>query len=156
MANVNLTKKTWILLGIYIATAVIGLVVLSSSTNKQKAAESLKETIKEESTGSAPVEGGTTQQLKTYNQLLKDFTGRRVQFDARCQAIPNDLTYKNGTQIMFDNRSGDARWISVGGAEYYLSGYGYKILTLSSKSLPKNLYINCGSAVNVGQILLQR
>ncbi len=156
MANANFKKKTWILLGIYVVTAVIGMVVLSSSTNKQRASESLKDTIKEESNGAAPVEGGTAQQLKTYNQLLKDFIGRRVQFDARCQAIPSDLTYKNGTQVMFDNRSGDARWISVGGAEYYLSGYGYKILTLSSKSLPKDLYINCGSAVNVGQILLQR
>ena len=156
MANANFTKRTWILLEIYVVTAVVGLVVLNSSTNKQKELESLRETVKEESTGIAPIKGGTTQQLKTYNQLVKDFNGRRIQFDARCQAIPSNVTYKNGTQVMFDNRSGDARWISVGGAEYYLSGYGYKILTLSSKTLPKTLYLNCGSAVNVGQILIQR
>ncbi len=156
MTNTNFTKKTWMLLGIYVVTAIISLVVLSSSTNNQKESDSFKETIKEELTGTAPVKKGTTQQVKTYDQLVKDFSGRRIQFDITCQAIPNNVTYKNGTQVMFDNRSGDARWISVGGAEYYLSGYGYKVLTLSSKTLPKNLYLNCGSAVNVGQILLQR
>jgi len=57
---------------------------------------------------------------------------------------------------MFDNRSGDARYIKVGDQVYQLAGYGYKILTLTSPVLPKTLLLDCGSAVNVGQILLQK
>lgn len=156
MNNVNLTRRTWILFGIYLVTATVGFVILSRPINNS---EDLNDKINLSEEGTVikpPVKINPAQQNKTYDQILKEYDGRQIQFDERCQAIPNNLTYKNGTQVMFDNRSGDARWISVGGAEYYLSGYGYKILTLSSKTLPKTLYLNCGSAVNVGQILLQR
>ena len=91
----------------------------------------------------------------TYTNLVKTYTNKRIQFDINCQAIPNNVTYKSGTTIMLDNRSGDARTISVGSTKYQLAGYGYAIITLYSKTLPKDLYLNCGSAVNVGKILLQ-
>jgi len=57
---------------------------------------------------------------------------------------------------MFDNRSGDARYIKIGDVIYLFGGYDYKILTLSSSTLPKTLTMDCGSAVNVGTILLQK
>ena len=56
---------------------------------------------------------------------------------------------------MLDNRSGDARTITLAGTKYQLSGYGYALVTLSSQSLPKEMLLSCGSAVNVGKILLQ-
>lgn len=101
---------------------------------------------------------GTTTKVSsdTYTQLVKEYEGRRIQFDINCQAIPNNITYKNGTKVMFDNRSGDARVITIGGVQYNFSGYGYKTLTLSSPVLPKTLLLSCGGAVNVGQILLQQ
>jgi hypothetical protein len=103
-----------------------------------------------------PAKSGTAKQTVIYTDLVKKYEGRRIQFDINCQAIPNNITYKNGTEVMFDNRSGDARIITVGGVQHQLAGYGYKILTLTSSSLPKNLLISCGAAVNVGQILLQK
>lgn len=93
---------------------------------------------------------------EAYSDLVKQYEGYRVQFDAGCQAIPSNMTFKNGTKILLDNRSGDARYVSVGGTSYYLEGYGYKIVTLSSSDLPRTLLISCGAAVNVGQILLQQ
>lgn len=98
----------------------------------------------------------TQQKAELYTDLVKQYEGRRIQFDINCQAVPGNVTYKTGTKIMLDNRSGDARYVSVGGVSYYLEGYGYKILTLTSTTLPKTLYLNCGSGVNVGQILLQK
>ena len=92
---------------------------------------------------------------QTYTQLVKEYDGRRIQFDQYCQATPKDITYKNGTTIMLDNRSGDARTITLAGTKYQLSGYGYALVTLSSQSLPKEMLLSCGSAVNVGKILLQ-
>ncbi|MEK7506554.1 MAG: hypothetical protein AAB566_00670 [Patescibacteria group bacterium] len=90
-----------------------------------------------------------------YSQLVKEYEGRRIQFDDRCQAIPKDPTYKNGTAIMLDNRSAQVRVVTVGGVQYSLAGYGYRLLSLSSPSLPKELSISCGLVLNVGRILLQ-
>ena len=103
-----------------------------------------------------PPISGTAQQPQAYSEVVKQYVGRQIQFDVNCQAIPTQTTFKNGTVIMFDNRSGDARTIKIGDVSYSFSGYGYKILTLSSPTLPKTLNLNCGSAVNVGSILIQR
>lgn len=92
---------------------------------------------------------------KSYTELVKEYEGRRIQFDQYCQAVPKDITYKNGTSIMLDNRSGDARSIKVGNDTHSLAGYGYKIVNLSRTSLPSEILLSCGSAVNVGKILLQ-
>ena len=92
---------------------------------------------------------------KSYTELVKEYDGRRIQFDERCQVVPKDPTYKNGTSVMLDNRSGSAKTIKVGDKSYNLQGYGYWIVNLSSPSLPKELTVGCGAAVNVGKILLQ-
>ena len=90
-----------------------------------------------------------------YTQLVKQYEGKRIQFDERCQVTPKDPTYKNGTSIMLDNRSATPRTVMVGGTKYDLVSYGYRIVTLSSSSLPKELAVSCGSSGNVGKILLQ-
>lgn len=100
--------------------------------------------------------GGFSGQTMPYSQLVAEYADRRIQFDERCQSIPGNPTYKNGTSVMFDNRSGDARYIKIGDATYLFGGYDYKILTLSSPTLPKTLSMNCGAAINIGGILLQK
>ena len=105
----------------------------------------------------APKTGGEIAgQSMPYSQLVAEYATRRIQFDERCQSIPGSPTFKNGTSVMFDNRSGDARYIRVGETTYLFGGYDYKILTLSSEALPKTLSMDCGAAINVGQILLQK
>lgn len=105
----------------------------------------------------APKTGGeSVGQSMPYSQLVAEYATRRIQFDERCQAIPGSPTYKNNTSVMFDNRSGDARYIKIGDVIYLFGGYDYKILTLSSSVLPKTISLSCGAAVNVGSILLQR
>lgn len=99
---------------------------------------------------------GTAQQTQVYSEVVQQYVGRHIQFDANCQAIPTQTTFKNGTVVLFDNRSGDARTIKIGDTVYSFPGYGFKILTLSSYSLPKTLILNCGSAVNVGSVLIQK
>jgi hypothetical protein len=95
---------------------------------------------------------------QSYADALKTYENRRIQFDQYCQAIPTSLVFKNGVTLMLDNRSGDARTVKVGPTAYYLSGYGWKIVTLSvpSSTLPATLAIDCGSARNVSKILLQK
>lgn len=108
----------------------------------------------------APSSGGAkaspaSAPVMSYTELVREYEGRRIQFDQYCQAFPSNITYKNGTSIMLDNRSGDARHIKVGDDVYSLPGYGYRVVTLTSQSLPSDILISCGSAVNVGKILLQ-
>ncbi len=92
---------------------------------------------------------------KSYSDAVKEYEGRRIQFDDRCQMTPQGPTYKNGTSVMLDNRSASTKSVMIGSAKYDLSAYGYKIVTLSSPSLPKELAVNCGSSGNIGKILLQ-
>lgn len=40
-----------------------------------------------------------------YADALKLYGDKRIQLDKVCQAHPNNVTYKNGTSIMIDNRS---------------------------------------------------
>jgi hypothetical protein len=91
----------------------------------------------------------------SYTQLVQQFGSNRIQFDNRCQAQPNSVVFKNGAQIMLDNRSSQARNISLNGTSYALAGYGYKIVTLSSATLPKQISLGCNSLVNVGVIQLE-
>lgn len=93
---------------------------------------------------------------KSYSDAIKRYEGNRFQFDQYCQTDPNSSSYKNGATVMLDNRSGDARTISIGGVKYNLAGYGWRIVTLSSSKLPTTLYINCGTAVNVAKIQLYK
>lgn len=148
-------KYLWIVVIVAVAAVVyfmggdwagkyIGTVTVSPSPSTGTAAKPVLKKI-----------GTATTSTKTYTELVKEYEGRRIQFDQYCQANPKNITYKNGTTIMLDNRSGDARTITLAGVKYQLSGYGYALVTLSSQSLPKEMLLSCGSAVNVGKILLQ-
>lgn len=112
----------------------------------------------EQSGGKAtPAPGGGTTLPQSYLEAAAyhDSKGTRFQFDQYCQAIPKESSVKNGSTIMLDNRSGDARTISVGGVAYNLAGYGWRIVRASAPTVPTKIYFNCGSAVNVGTINLQ-
>lgn len=102
-----------------------------------------------------PTPTGTPFNSLPYTQLREQYMGRRVQFDQYCQASPSVMSQKNGTTIMLDNRSGDARKVAIAGITYSIPGYGWAFATLRSSVLPKTYTINCGSAVNVGSVTIQ-
>lgn len=92
---------------------------------------------------------------QSYNDAMATYSGRRLQFDAYCQANPSSLSVNRGDAIMLDNRSGDPRWIKVGANAYYLDGYGWKIVTPVVSSVPTLVYLDCGSSKNVGVLNVQ-
>jgi len=105
---------------------------------------------------SGPGQGSFTQsQIQAYSTLVNEYGDRRIQFDEGCQLRPAEVTFKNGTTIMFDNRSANARTIKVANQSYYFPPYGYRIMTLSSATVPSTLIIGCDNAPDVGRILLQ-
>lgn len=91
----------------------------------------------------------------SYNDALKKYGDNRIQFNEKCQAYPTTATYKNGASVMLDNRSNKTLAVSLDGKPYSLGAYTYQAVTLSSKTLPHEVRVNCGSSVNVMELLLQ-
>jgi drug/metabolite transporter (DMT)-like permease len=133
----RITKKQWTVIAVIVvgAAAVVWL-----SMHRQS--------------GIGAVPGASSPQA--YTTAVNTYLGARIQFDMYCQAQPTSLVFKSPATIMLDNRSGDARIIKVGGTSYSLAGYGWRIITVSSSTLPANIPIDCGSAKNVSYIKLQK
>lgn len=91
-----------------------------------------------------------------YGQAINLYASTRIQFNVSCQASPSSLNLKNGSKIMLDNRSETARTIAVDGVKFNLAGYGFKIVIVSSKTLPHVANIDCGSSKNNAQVNLQK
>jgi hypothetical protein len=109
-------------------------------------------------TAKPTVKGGVptgTAMPSSYAEALTTYGNRRMQFDQYCQAQPSRISIAKGQAVMLDNRSGDARTFAVGGVFFTIPGYGWKIYTPVVKAVPATLFVDCGSARNVGTILVQ-
>ena len=91
----------------------------------------------------------------SYGQALLKYGSTRIQFNTTCQATPNNVTYKNSTNIMIDNRSAVAHTVKVNSV-YTIPAYGFKIIKLSSAILPVQFLVDCDNSQNVATILLQK
>ena len=91
----------------------------------------------------------------SYQQALTKYKDKRIQLDTKCQATPNNVTYKNNTSIMIDNRSPVARTLKIGGV-VSVKAWGFKIVNLSSTKLPATWLVDCDKSQNVATILIQK
>ena len=156
-------KYVWPVVGLGVLVLLVMWAMGGKSGEQQNASvtptpsATPKTSVKPKSpTPSTPVSGGVIDGHLTYGQAVQKYAGARIQFDQYCQAVPSSTSYKNGTAVMFDNRSGDARQIALNGTVYSLGGYGFKVIVLTSAQLPREIKIDCGAARNVGTILLQK
>ena len=92
----------------------------------------------------------------SYGEAINKYQNKRIQINDSCQLNPSSMVLKNGTAVMFDNRSATSKNLSLGGTRYSLSGYDFRILTLSRNTLPATIVIDCGSGKNNGQVTLER
>jgi hypothetical protein len=91
-----------------------------------------------------------------YADALVKYAGKIIQLDNQCQVTnPNSWTFKNGTDIMIDNRASSARTVKIG-STYSVKGYGFKIIKLSSAKLPATWYVDCDGQQNVATVLIQK
>lgn len=79
-----------------------------------------------------------------------------MQFDASCRATPNFLTFKNGPEIMFDNRTASEKVIKLDGQGYKIGPYGFVVLSITSNTLPFAVEIDCNQLFNAAIINLQK
>lgn len=91
----------------------------------------------------------------SYQQALVKYKDARIQLDKTCQAIPNNVTYKNGASIMLDNRSGVARTVKLG-STFSIKAWGFKIVKLSAATVPATWLMDCDKSQNVATVLIQK
>lgn len=91
----------------------------------------------------------------SYAEAVALFGTRRIQFDEKCNVEPSPITFRSGVSVMLDNRSPEARTITLDDTEYRIPAFGFKILTLRSRVLPHTVRVDCGEGKNNGQIILQ-
>ena len=91
----------------------------------------------------------------SYADALIKYADRRIQLDKNCQATPNNVTYKDNTGIMIDNRSAQARTVKVG-TTFTIKSWGFKIVVLPDVYLKsKTLLVDCDKYQNVATVLVQ-
>ena len=92
----------------------------------------------------------------SYNDALKKYGTNRIQFNAACQTTPSSVTYKSGTQVMFDNRSAGTHTITFNGTKHTIAGYGYAIIGMFAAKYPTTVLVDCDKSQNVATVLIQK
>jgi len=163
MENIeNKNKNLWIGLGV-VLVIVVGIIIWSMSnanpavapTVEEDTTTPLTEPIPQEDKSTSGVNNSPTASTLSYANALIKYKDARIQLDNNCQATPHNLTFKNGTNIMIDNRASVARIVKVGSI-FTIKGYGFKIVKLSSATLPATWLVDCGKSQNVATILIQK
>lgn len=165
-SNTTSTKKNntlWIVIAVIIILAIgwwamkPKVAIVTDDTAIGAHDPQTTEPTEDLSAGSETTVTGTAPVSMSYAAALIKYKDARIQLNTGtlCDATPNNVTYKNGTSIMIDNRAPVARTIKIG-AEYSVKPYGFKIIKLTSSTLPMKYLVDCGKQQNVATILLQK
>jgi len=162
----NQNKNLWIWVVVVLVIIVAFWFMIQSSTtvvtdntvnnpavNTEDTA--LEANIGMEDISAGSVNAGATAVSISYANALIKYKDARLQLDKTCQASPNNVTYKNGINIMIDNRAPVARTVKVG-STFGIKAWGFKIVKLSSTTLPATWLVDCGTSQNVATILIQK
>jgi hypothetical protein len=94
--------------------------------------------------------------VMSYNDALAMYqNGHLIQFNDKCQTYPRSMVFNNNTEVMLDNRSSAAETVVIGSSSIELPAYGFKIMTLSTPTLPTTYQMSCVASKNVNTIVLQ-
>src|SRR3989338_5135193 len=155
MNNIATNKGVWVVLAI-VVVALIAFVAMRGDQAITSDSESAQiESTEDVSAGSATRASGAAS--LSYQQALLKYADHRIQFDGTCQANPNQVTYKDNTGLMLDNRSDSARTIKMGAfGTYSVKAWGFKVVTLPDTfRASKTILVDCGTSQNVATILVQ-
>lgn len=158
-------KMIWVLAGILVIVAVLIFAFKDKGTQMSDDTLTNGEAVTEAEATEDVSEGSVNQSVGTssgavslsYQKALETYGDRRIQLSdvQPCVATPNTMTFKNGTNIMIDNRSSQTRTIKLG-STFSIKGYGFKIVKLSSSTVPTTWLMDCGASQNVATILIQK
>lgn len=156
-------KNLW--LGVAALLVVVLIIVLVSKRNKgaeapvveltPESAEVVQEEAPKPARRRTPATKQTVAPKMSYADALAKYKDARIQFDAECRAVPNNVTYKDGTEIMLDNRSAVEKKFTLG-SSFNIGAYDFKIVKVTNNVLPYTYLVDCGDKQNVATILVQR
>lgn len=165
----NLDKKT----KTYLLAAAGVVVVLglwywfSPATPLQNAGVSPENTSEEaanqqnqnttQNNSNSNVSGSVATPKPSYSDAVNLYKDRRIQFNENCVALPTYATFKKGTTIMLDNRSGAAKSVMLDSTRYSIAPYDFALVTVTTSSpLPHTMLIDCNNGQNNARILIQQ
>lgn len=133
------------------------MVVVPVNENNPEVVDEV-EGVEDTTEGSISASGGTSTTLGerlTYQQAIATYEDKRIQFNADCKATPSNMTYKDGTYLMLDNRSAGSLTIKIGTSSYPIGGYAFKIVKLANVNRSISILVDCNERQNVATILVQ-
>jgi cytoskeletal protein RodZ len=146
------SKNMWIVVAVVVILAGLGLWMMNKNSAPEMADNS-QESVEDLSEGS--INASSPAASISYQNALVKYKNARLQLDKTCQASPDKMTFKDGTDIMVDNRAPVARTVKVGSV-FPIKAYGFKIVRLSSATLPATWLVDCDKSQNVATILIQK
>ena len=158
-------KWWWVIGGAVVLVIVVVLAVRSSHKAEAPATEpstheletSVLQSTEDFSHGSVHETIAPTAPTLTYEEALIQYADARIEFDAECQVRPVNQTWKNNTELMLDNRSGESRLIHMDVlGDVTIKPWGFKIVKFASATVPSTIMIDCGKLQNVTTVLLQK
>ena len=147
-------KNVWVYVVIAVLVLGLGYWLMNKDSVKEEGIDNDSEVVdstEDTSEGSVNV----SKPALSYQNALAKYKDVRIQLNANCQADPTQMTFKNGTEIMMDNRSPKDRTVKVGSI-YNIKAWGFKIVKLSSATLPATWLVDCDKSQNVATILIQK
>jgi hypothetical protein len=98
-------------------------------------------------------EGISTSNAGVYANLMLKYKDHMVQFNKQCQVVTVVQGWKQGTDILLDNRAAISAKIVIGSRTFVLPGYGYKVIDLPTVG---KFVIDCNARQNVTTITVQK
>ncbi len=164
MENKKSSNGMWIVVGVVVLALIIIVVMKSQKPTEvaiiEAPSQNTLQATEDLSAGSvntpvAPTTTGVAPVTISYANALIKYKNARIQLNDQCQALPRQMTFKNNTNIMIDNRSSASRTLKIG-APVSIKGFGFKIINLSSAKLPATWLVDCDKSQNVATILIQK
>ena len=162
--NTNKNKNLWIWI-VVVLIVVVGLVVWATKSSAPVVVDNSTPTAPVDDTALQPgstedlsagrVDVGATAATISYTNALIKYKDARLQLDKTCQASPYNMTFKNNSLLMVDNRAPVARTVHLGSV-FSIKAYGFKIIKLSSAKLPATWLVDCDKMQNVATILIEK
>lgn len=147
-------KNVWIGVGV-VLVVVLGFWYWSMNKSSVPVVEESTVVDSVEDTTAGSVNTGSTAASISYTNALVKYKDARLQLDKNCQASPDQMTFKNGASVMVDNRAAVDRVVKLGSV-FTIKAYGFKIVKLSSSTLPAKWYVDCDKSQNVSTITIQK
>lgn len=149
-------KMALLMIGGFIVIVLLVMVIAKKkATNISDIVPPLPQENQELITGEQNAKATSSTASLTYEQALIRYKNRIVQVNQQCQASPGILTFKNPVTIMVDNRSPLAHTFKLG-STFTVKAYGFKIVELSSASLPATFLLDCDKLQNIATVILQK